>query len=117
MPNSRRAFFRRAVGASGESRESGGSGESHIASFVAHVRPERLEDFVRAVEARAGLEVSWQSPAGKVVVVADSSDAGEMARAIEFLGELPGAVSVGMAAHYVDDGGLKDGGGSRNDEN
>ena len=80
------------------------AGEAHIASFVVHLRPERMADFARAVNARPGLEVSWRDPAGKAVVLADADETDALAQAHEFLGGLPGVASVGMAAHYLDDG-------------
>ena len=95
---SRRTFFRRVAGAGGRPE-----GEAHIASFVVHLRPERMEDFARAVEERAGLEISWRDPAGKAVVLADADRAEALSQASEFLGGLPGVASVGMAAHYLDD--------------
>ena len=94
----RRNFFRRVAGAGGRAE-----GEAHIASFVVHLRPERMADFVRAVDARAGLEVSWRDPAGKAVVLADADGTDALSRANEFLGGLPGVASVGMAAHYLDE--------------
>ena len=95
---SRRAFFRRVAGA-GDQPE----GEIHIASFVVHLRPERMDEFVRAVESREGLEVSWRDPVGKAVVLADAKRGEALSQASEFLGRLPGVASVGMAAHYLDD--------------
>lgn len=98
-PPPRRAFFRRAAGAGGRPK-----GEAHVASFVVHLRPEKLAEFESAVNARPGLEVSWRDPAGKAVVLADADESDALSRASEFLGQLPGVASVGMAAHYLDDG-------------
>ena len=94
----RREFFRRIAGV-GEKPE----GEAHIASFVVHLRPEHMENFVQSVQARDGLEVSWRDPVGKAVVLADAKRAEALSQASEFLGALPGVASVGMAAHYLDD--------------
>ena len=94
----RREFFRRIAGA-GEKPQ----GETHIASFVVHLRPEHMDNFVQAVQARNGLEVSWRDPVGKAVVLADAKRAETLSQASEFLNGLPGVASVGMAAHYLDD--------------
>lgn len=95
---SRRDFFRRAAGAGGRP-----DGAAHIASFVAHLRPQHMAEFVRAVNARPGLEVAWQDPKGKVVVLADARETDALSQANRFLEQLPGVVAVGMAAHYLDD--------------
>ena len=95
---SRRTFFRRAAGVGGRPE-----GEAHIASFVVHLRPQNMDEFVRVVNNRAGLEVAWQNPNGKAVVLADAHKTETLSQTSQFLGQLPGVVSVGMAAHYLDD--------------
>ena len=107
---SRRAFFRRAAGAGGRPE-----GEAHIASFVVHLRPRRMEEFVRVVNNRAGLEVAWRDPNGKAVVLADARQTDAISQASQFLGQIPGVVSVGMAAHYLDDNAEDPGDGGRTD--
>lgn len=75
--------------------------ETHIASFVLHVLPDRLEDLANLIEQTPMLEEGARSEAGKLVVLAESRDQQALIEAMETLESLPGVLECILVYHEV----------------
>ena len=73
-----------------------------ISSLVVQVRPDRLDEAVRAIAEEPGAEIHASDAAGKLVVVLESRNDGDLADATRRIGDLPGVLSVNLVFHHTE---------------
>lgn len=78
------------------------NGETHIASCVVHVRPERVVEVEQNVRARELAEVHAADPRGRLVVLLERSSAAEVLQAIETMRNLAGVVAVNLVYQHAE---------------
>ncbi|WP_409525420.1 chaperone NapD [Nitrincola sp. MINF-07-Sa-05] len=77
--------------------------ELHIASFVAHVRPESLKDFLSWTHAQPELEVPAQNEQGKVILVTECTSQQTVLATIDNIEQRPGVLGCTLVYHEVMD--------------
>ena len=77
---------------------------TEIASILVQVRPERLDDVARAIEALPGSEIYSRSPQGKLVVVVEGSDVGVIGTTLNTISSLPHVLTAALVYHATDVG-------------
>lgn len=75
--------------------------ELHVASFLVHVRPERLAEVTDLLAATPGLEEGTKDPAGKLVVLAEGACAQDLLAAMELIESVPGVLECILVYHEV----------------
>lgn len=74
----------------------------HVASLIVHCRPELLNDLVERIEAENGLSVPQYDPIGKMVVLLEAPDEGQLTRGVQLIEQLPGVASINLIFHQID---------------
>jgi nitrate reductase NapAB chaperone NapD len=77
---------------------------SEIVSILVHVRPERLDAVVRAIEALPGSEIYSRSPQGKLVVVIEAESADEIGTTLNTISSMPHVLSAALVFHGTHQG-------------
>jgi len=77
--------------------------EVHIASCVAFVRPEDLDNVCRAITATKMAEIPRTDPAGKLVLLFEASTAASVLDRIDAIRALPGVHAVHLAYQHIED--------------
>jgi nitrate reductase NapD len=78
------------------------SGEIHIASCVAYVKPDFTEGVVRAITSTALAEVPQRDERGHVVILIERSSAGQVLDAIDAIRALEGVIAVHLAYQHAE---------------
>lgn len=79
------------------------SPELHIASFIAHVRPETLSAFLNWAHAQPELDIPAQSEQGKVVLVTECTSQQDVLATIDHIEQQPGVLGCTLVYHEVMD--------------
>lgn len=72
----------------------------HIASFVVQALPAKLEPIRAALLQYPELEIAAWDPAGKIVVVVETTDAAAFGRYADEIQRLPGVLVLGFVSHF-----------------
>lgn len=75
---------------------------AHISSLIVHARPDALSA-VKAFIEREGGEVSQTDPRGKMIVVIETRDSGEITRFANTLSLMDGVLSANLVFHAIDE--------------
>ena len=75
----------------------------HISSLVVRVLPERLAAVISGLADMPGAEVHQSDAIGKVVVVLETENQGEIVDRLRAMESLPGVLNVSLIYHHVDD--------------
>ncbi|TDF84353.1 chaperone NapD [Pseudomonas sp. H9] len=73
----------------------------HIASLVVLARPELLEAVKANLRLLEGLELHQESPAGKLVVVLETTDEQQILQRIDLINNLPGVLNAALIYHEL----------------
>ena len=71
----------------------------HIASFIVHARPERLDAVLANLRLLDDLDVHQHSPEGKAVVVIEATDEKLILQRIDQVNALPGVLNAALIYH------------------
>ena len=74
-----------------------------IASILVQVRPERVEAVARAIEALPRLEIYSRSPQGKLVVVIEADNVGDIGATINAISSMPHVLTAALVFHATDE--------------
>lgn len=75
----------------------------HISSLVIQCRPEALGALAETVRGLPEAELAARDPAGKAVVVLETTDESGITRIADRLGRAPGVLSASLVFHQIDD--------------
>jgi nitrate reductase NapD len=75
-----------------------------IASILVQAKPESLVEVEAAIVALQGCEVYGRDPRGKLVVVADTPDAGTLGTILNTIALLPDVYTASLVFHAIDSG-------------
>jgi nitrate reductase NapD len=75
-----------------------------IASILVQVRPERMDAVTSAIEAMPRLEIYSCSPQGKLVVVIEADNVGDIGAAINAISSMPHVLTAALVFHATDEG-------------
>lgn len=75
--------------------------ELHVASFLVHVRPERLTAVTDMLAETPGLEEGTQDPSGKLVVLAEGAGHQDLLVAMERIESIAGVIDCILVYHEV----------------
>ena len=75
-----------------------------IASILVQARPERLADVEKKIVRLGGCEISGRDARGKLIVVADVTDAGALGAILNTIALLPHVYSASLVFHAIDAG-------------
>lgn len=73
----------------------------HIASFIVHVRPERLREIADWLSAQHDCEVRGEDPNGKLVAVVESLQEKYVLHLIDSVQLLPGVFGAALVYHQM----------------
>lgn len=83
-----------------------GAGEeqtvAEVASILVQARPDRLETVSRAIEALPGSQIYGRDPRGKLVVVVEASDVGQIGATLNTISLLPNVLNAALVFHGTD---------------
>lgn len=71
----------------------------HIASFIAHVRPEKMESLKQWVTSLGQLEIHAESAQGKLVLVTESQAEQAIVHRLDELRAQPGVLNAALVYH------------------
>lgn len=77
---------------------------AEIASILVQARPERLAEVESAVAAMSECEIYGRDVSGKLVVVAETADAGALGTILNTIAALPDVYSASLVFHAIDAG-------------
>ena len=75
-----------------------------IASILVQARPERLAAVESAILKLSGCEISGRDARGKLIVIADVSEAGALGATLNSITMLPHVLSASLVFHAIDAG-------------
>ena len=76
--------------------------ELHLASFVLHVVPRRLDDCVTAVTAVKGAEIHAASPMGKIIVTLEAASDIELQAGMAALQAIAGVIAATLVYQHAE---------------
>jgi len=85
-------------------RDNKEAGTVEIASILVQVRPERMDDAARAIEALPGTQIYSRDPKGKLVVVIEASDVGTIGTTLNTISLMPNVLTAALVFHGTDQG-------------
>lgn len=71
----------------------------HIASFIAHVRPEKMTALKQWIITNGQLEIHAESAQGKLVLVTESQDEQAIVQLLDELRAQPGVLNAALVYH------------------
>jgi nitrate reductase NapD len=77
---------------------------TEIASILVQARPERLDAAAHAIEALPGTQIYARDPKGKLVVVIEASDVGNIGTTLNTISGLPDVVTAALVFQGTDEG-------------
>ena len=77
------------------------AGTLHVASLIAHCRPEYLQELKAWLIDQPGVEIPVSSPEGKLVVISESDSERAIADLMQEVGERPGVLNTAMIYHEI----------------
>jgi nitrate reductase NapD len=75
-----------------------------IASILVQARPDKLAEVEAKILAKRGCEIGARDARGKLVVVIDLPDAGELGTTLNEIAQLPYVYSASLVFHAIDVG-------------
>lgn len=75
-----------------------------IASILVQARPERLDAAVHAIEALPGTQIYSRDPKGKLVVVIEAGDVGDIGTTLNTISLMPDVLTAALVFHGTDKG-------------
>lgn len=72
----------------------------NISSLLIHAQPERAEQVRAQLERLPGVEVHAATADGRLIVTLEKSDDGEMTRAFDQLGAIPGVLATTLVYQH-----------------
>jgi nitrate reductase NapD len=85
-------------------RGMGASDATEIASILVQVRPDRLDEAARAIEALPGAQIYTRDPKGKLVVVIEAPQVGAIGTALNTISLMPQVLTAALVFHGTDEG-------------
>jgi nitrate reductase NapD len=76
---------------------------SEIASILVQARPERLDAAARAIESLPGTQIYSRDPKGKLVVVIEATDVGQIGATLNTISLLPEVVTAALVFQATDE--------------
>jgi nitrate reductase NapD len=70
-----------------------------IASILVQARPDRLSDVARAIAELPGTEIYSRSKVGKLVVVVEAADVGNIGEILNTISLLPNVLTAALVFH------------------
>jgi nitrate reductase NapD len=77
---------------------------TEIASILVQVRPERLDEAARAIEALPGAQIYTRDPKGKLVVVVEAPQVGAIGTTLNTISQMPQVLTAALVFHGTDEG-------------
>jgi nitrate reductase NapD len=77
---------------------------AEIASILVQVRPERLDEAARAIEALPGVQIYTRDPRGKLVVVIEAPGVGAIGTTLNTISLMPQVLTAALVFHGTDEG-------------
>lgn len=77
---------------------------TEIASILVQVRPERLDEAARAIEALPGAQIYTRDPRGKLVVVIEAPQVGAIGTTLNTISLMPHVLTAALVFHGTDEG-------------
>ncbi len=74
----------------------------HISGVLVKARPERLDDIEQALGAMQGVEVHGSNEDGRMVVIVEQEDAGQVCDTLLHMQQVPGVLAANMIYHHFD---------------
>jgi periplasmic nitrate reductase NapD len=74
-----------------------------IASLLVQVRPERLETVARIMAGLPGSQIYSRSPQGKLVVVIEADNVGDIGITLNLISSMPHVLSAALVFHGTDE--------------
>lgn len=75
-----------------------------IASILVQARPERLDAVAHTIERLPGSQIYSRSPQGKLVVVIEAADVGDIGAMLNAISSMPHVLSAALVFHGTDTG-------------
>jgi nitrate reductase NapD len=75
----------------------------HISSLIVRARPERLTAIAAGIVEMPGAEIHRSDAIGKLIVVLETENQGEIADRLRAMEALPGVLNVSLIYHHADD--------------
>jgi len=73
--------------------------ELHVSSLIVHINIKKSESITKKINEQNGAEVITISPEGKVIVVLEASNQGEIMKVIDAVNEFDGVINTGLVYH------------------
>lgn len=73
-----------------------------IASVLVQVRPERMDTIALAIERLPGSQIYSRSPQGKLVVVIEADNVGDIGAMLNAISSMPHVLSAALVFHGTD---------------
>jgi periplasmic nitrate reductase NapD len=75
-----------------------------VASALVHVRPERLAAVASAIERLPGSQIYSRNPQGKLVVVIEADNVGDIGATLNAISSMPHVLSAALVFHGTEEG-------------
>jgi nitrate reductase NapD len=75
-----------------------------IASIIVQAKPERLDAAARAIDALRGAQIYDRDPKGKLVVVVEACDVGDIGATLNTISQMPDVLTAALVFHGTDNG-------------
>jgi periplasmic nitrate reductase NapD len=74
-----------------------------VASLLVQVRPERLDTVARIIAGLPGSQIYSRSPQGKLVVVIEADNVGDIGITLNLISSMPHVLSAALVFHGTDE--------------
>lgn len=74
-----------------------------VASVLVHVRPKWLETVARIIEGLPGSQIYSRSPQGRLVVVIETDNVGDIGITLNLISSMPHVLSAALVFHGTDE--------------
>jgi periplasmic nitrate reductase NapD len=75
-----------------------------IASILVQVRPERVDAVARTIERLPGSQIYSRSPQGKLAVVIEADNVGDIGATLNAISSMPHVLSAALVFHGTEEG-------------
>lgn len=76
--------------------------EQHISSLVVHSWPENTDAVCDALAALENVEIHARDPSGKLILVLETDNDGEVVERLNTIQSIPGVLSVALVFHHFE---------------
>jgi len=73
--------------------------ELHVSSLIVHINIKKSDSITEKINTQPGTEVISVSPEGKVIVVLEASNQGEIMKVIDAINTFDGVINTGLVYH------------------